>query len=73
VPTQEMRALWHPTRARIVELLKAGPIARSRLTESVGAPYAEVAYHCRALIRSRCIRFAPGYTAESVDPVYQSA
>jgi hypothetical protein len=73
VPTQEMRALWHPTRARIVESLKAGPANRERLAEAAGAPYAEVAYHCRALVRSRCIRFAPGSHVESEDPVFEAA
>ena len=73
MPTQEMRALWHPTRARIVELLKAGPAERSRLVEAAGAPFAEVAYHCRALVRSRCIRYTPGYNAESENPVFESA
>lgn len=73
MPTQEMRALWHPTRAQIVELLKAGPAERSRLADSAGAPFAEVAYHCRALCRSRCIRYAPGFNAESEDPVFEAA
>jgi hypothetical protein len=73
VPTQEMRALWHPTRARIVELLKARPAERSRLVKAAGAPFAEVAYHCRALVRSRCVRYAPGYNAESEDPVLEAA
>jgi len=71
VPTKEMRALFHPTRARILELLKAGPSPRSKLAESAGAPFAEVAYHCRALCRSRCIRFAPLYGPDSEDPVYE--
>jgi DNA-binding transcriptional ArsR family regulator len=71
VPTQEMRALFHPTRARILELLKAGPAARSNLTEDAGAPFAEVAYHCRALTRSGCIRFAPSSSSDSEDPVFE--
>jgi hypothetical protein len=72
VPTQEMRALFHPTRAQILEILKAGPSARTSLAESAGAPLAEVAYHCRALIRSRCIRFAPMSNADSEDPVFET-
>lgn len=73
MPTQEMRALWHPTRARIFESLKAGPANRARLSELSGAPYAEVAYHCRALMQSRCIRYAPGSKVESEDPVFIAA
>jgi hypothetical protein len=72
VPAQEMRVLCHPTRARIVELLKAGPSSRTDLTERSGAPLAEVAYHCRALVRSRCIRFAPMSNADSENPVFET-
>jgi hypothetical protein len=68
-----MRVLSHPTRTRILELLKAGPASRPELAEGAGAPYAEVAYHCRALCRSRCIRYAPGSSAESEDPVFEAA
>ena len=60
MPTQEMRALWHPTRARILELLKtAVPRPGRSLAEAAGAPYAEVAYHCRALCRAGCIQLRP--------------
>lgn len=72
MPTQEMRALWHPTRARILELLKSEPAARSHLVEAAGAPYAEVAYHCRALCRSGCIRCAAGSSPDSDDPIYEA-
>jgi hypothetical protein len=71
VPTQETRALWHPTRARIFELLKSRPAARSYLVEAAGAPYAEVAYHCRALCRSGCIQHSDGSDADSADPRYE--
>jgi predicted ArsR family transcriptional regulator len=72
VPTQEMRALWHPTRARILELLKSEPAKRSQLVDSVGAPLAEVAYHCRALCRSGCIQYAGSSGPESDDPLYEA-
>ena len=73
MPTQEMRALWHPTRARILELLKSEPATRSRLVDAAGAPLAEVAYHCRALYRSGCIRYAPASGPDSDDPVFEAA
>ena len=73
MPTQEMRALWHPTRARILELLKSAPAARSNLVEAAGAPYAEVAYHCRALCRSGCIQYVEGSDQDSDDPLYEVA
>jgi hypothetical protein len=72
VPTQEMRAIWHPTRARILELLKVEPTTRSQLTAKAGAPYAEVAYHCRALLHSGCIRYARPSGFESDDPLYEA-
>jgi hypothetical protein len=71
VPTQEMRALWHPTRARILELLKSAPAARSHLVDAAGAPFAEVAYHCRALCRSGCIQPLEGSDPDSSDPRYE--
>lgn len=73
MPTQEMRALWHPTRAGILEFLKAGSASRSHLTKSTGAPYAEVAYHCMALCRSGCIRYAASSGPDSPDPVFEVA
>ena len=66
-----MRALWHPTRARIVELLKSGPAARSHLVDAAGAPFAEVAYHCRALCRSGCIQHVEGSGPQADDPRYE--
>jgi len=73
VPTQEMRAIWHPTRARILELLKSAPATRSQLVGAAGAPYAEVAYHCRALLYSGCILYAEPSGPESDDPLYEAA
>jgi predicted ArsR family transcriptional regulator len=67
-----MRALWHPTRARILELLKATPATRSQLVKAVGAPYAEVAYHCRALCRSGCIQYADFSGPEATDPAFEA-
>lgn len=72
MPTQEMRALWHPTRAQILELLKTGPATRSRLAEEAGAPFAEVAYHCRSLCHSRCIQYAPSSGPDADDPVFEA-
>jgi hypothetical protein len=68
-----MKALWHPTRAVILEYLSSGPALRSQLTKPTGAPFAEVAYHCRALCSSGCIEHAKDSCPESEDPVYQTA
>ena len=69
--TKEMRALWHPTRAGILECLTVGPATRSRLVEATGAPLAAVAYHCRALCRSGRIRQAETSGPDSDDPLYE--
>jgi hypothetical protein len=63
VPTRQMRAIWHPTRAQIYEQLMAGPATHSQLAAAVGAPYAEVVYHCRTLHECGCVRYI-----ESPDP-----
>lgn len=70
---QEMRALCHPTRARILERLKSAPATRSELTKAAGAPLGEVAYHCRALCRSGCAHYAPSSGPEASDPVFEAA
>lgn len=72
MPIREKVALCHPTRARIAELLRTGPATEKALTKTIGAPYPEVAYHCRALRRSRCIRYAPLSGPESDNPTYEA-
>lgn len=72
MPTRETRALWHPTRARIFELVKTEASFRSRLVEMAGAPFAEVAYHCRALCESGCIKLIPASRPEDDDPFYEA-
>lgn len=72
MPTQEMRALWHPTRAQILELLKTEPATRSQLVKAAGAPFAEVAYHCRALCRSGCIQHVESSSPEADDPFFEA-
>ena len=71
MPIEEMRALWHPTRASILESLKSGPASRLKLTEEAGAPFAEVAYHCRALCSAGYIRCASSSGPNADDPVYE--
>ena len=68
----QMRALWHPIRARIVEQLKSGPAPRSHLTAEAGASIAEVAYHCRALCSSGRIKHADSSGPDAGDPVYEA-
>jgi predicted transcriptional regulator len=67
-----MRVLWHPTRAQILELLKRRRTRQSELAKAVGAPLAAVAYHCRALLDSGCIRYAEGSGPDSDDPLFEA-
>ena len=73
MPTQQLRALWHPTRAQILELLTSGPATRSQLVEASGGDLAKIAYHSKVLCRAGCIQ--PGEPAESdgTDPLYEIA
>ena len=61
MPTQEMRALWHPTRARILELLKTEPATHSKLVEAAGAP-----------CRSGCIQYAESSGPQAADPLFEA-
>lgn len=72
MPPPEMRALWHPTRAGILEFLSSGPTRRSRLPRATGASFAAVAYHCRALCSCGCIREAETSGPDSDDPLYEA-
>ena len=71
MPTQQIRAIWHPTRARIFELLTKGPATRSQLIEASGKSLATVAYHSRVLCRAGCIRQADVAQQNGDDPLYE--
>jgi hypothetical protein len=44
-----------------------------QLVDAAGAPFAEVAYHCRALCYSGCIKYAESSGPDSDDPLYEIA
>lgn len=71
MPTQQLRAIWHPTRARILELVMAGPKTRSQLVKTVGGPLAKVVYHSRVLCRAECIKLAESSSPEDDDPLFE--
>jgi hypothetical protein len=71
VATRQMRAIWHPTRARIIELLTAGPKTQSQLVEAFGGCRRQIAYHTRVLCRTGCIRLAESSGPDSDDPLYE--
>ena len=51
----EMRALAHPIRFQIVELLREGPSTASRLGRRIGESSGATSYHLRVLARARVI------------------
>lgn len=71
MPTQQLRALWHPTRAQILELLMSGPATRSQLVEASGGALAKIAYHSRVLCRAGCIQPGESTDPDSPDPLYE--
>jgi hypothetical protein len=71
VTTQQMRALWHPTRARMLELLMAGPATQSEIVEAAGGPLAKIVYHNRVLCRSGSIQLAKSPDPDSGDPLFE--
>ncbi len=73
MPTRQMRAIWHPTRARILELLMSGPATLSLLVEAAGGHYAKVAYHSRVLCRAGSIQHAESSGPDSDDPLFEVA
>ncbi len=70
MPTKEAGAHWHPTRARILELIKTAPSTRSFLIRTTEVQRGEIAYHCRALCHSGCIKHAPSSGPDADDPLY---
>jgi DNA-binding transcriptional ArsR family regulator len=52
---EEMRALAHPLRLRMIELLREGPATASRLARRVGESTGSTSYHLRVLERAGLI------------------
>ena len=71
MPTQQLRAIWHPARARILELLMRGPATRSQMIKVAGGSLAKISYHSRVLCRAGCIQLAASSDPNSDDPLYE--
>jgi predicted transcriptional regulator len=67
-----MRAIWHPTRAQIVELLTSGPATQSQLVKAAGGPRATIAYHSRVLCRAGCIKAVECPDSTADDPLFEA-
>ena len=55
----EARALAHPVRLRLIELLREGPSTASRLGRELGESSGSTSYHLRALARAGLIEDDP--------------
>ena len=71
MPTQQIRAIWHPARARIYDLLTRGPATEVELIKAAGGPRARVAYHSRVLCRAGCIRRSDRAHPDSGEPTFE--
>lgn len=56
----EARALGHPLRLRLMELLRLGPSTASRLARELGESSGATSYHLRALARVGLVEDDPG-------------
>ncbi len=72
--SRETRAIWHPLRARILELIIRGPVTLSQIAAAVNEPTAKVAYHSTVLCGAGCIQAvgtdSPDFPG-STDPLYE--
>jgi DNA-binding transcriptional ArsR family regulator len=57
--TAEARALAHPLRLHLIELLREGPSTASRLARDLGESSGSTSYHLRALARAGLIEEDP--------------
>ncbi len=66
--SRETRAIWHPLRARILELIIRGPATLSQIAAAVDKPTETVAYHSMVLCGAGCIQ---AESPDSADPLYE--
>jgi predicted transcriptional regulator len=71
VSSQQTRALWHPLRARILELIVRGPATLSQIAAAVGESTVKVAYHSAVLCSAGCIQAVEAESPNSADPLYE--
>jgi predicted transcriptional regulator len=67
-----VRALAHPLRLQILQILGKGPSSPKRISDLVGEPLSNVAYHVRVLIRCNCIQLVDTRPARgAVEHIYK--
>jgi predicted transcriptional regulator len=71
--SRQTRALWHPLRARILELIIRGPVTLSQIATAIDEPIAKVAYHSRVLCGAGCIQAVEAESADAADPLYEAS
>lgn len=67
----QTRVLWHPLRARILELIIRGPATLSQIAASVGESTAKVAYHSTVLCGAGCIQPVEAEGPVSAETLYE--
>jgi len=71
VASRQTRAIWHPLRAQILELIVRGPATLSQIAAAVGVSTDKVAYHSAVLCGAGCIQPVDVEHPSSVDPLYE--
>jgi hypothetical protein len=71
VASRQTKALWHPLRAQILELVVRGPVTLSQISTTVGASADKVAYHSTVLCDAGCIQPVALEHPSSTDTLYE--
>jgi predicted transcriptional regulator len=70
--SQQTRALWHPLRVWILELVISRPVTLSQIATEVGHPLDKIAYHSSILCGAGCIQPAQATDPDPVDPLFEA-
>ncbi|HXS46519.1 MAG TPA: hypothetical protein VN756_03545 [Solirubrobacterales bacterium] len=69
--TEEARAIWHPLRARILQLIIREPATLSQIIATTGEEPGIVAYHSSVLCSAGCIQ-AVEPPPDPTDPLFEA-
>lgn len=70
--TEEARAIWHPLRARILELIIREPATLSQIVATTGEEPGIVAYHSSVLCSAGCIQTVEP-ALDPADPLFEAS
>ena len=67
-----VRAVAHPLRVRILQILDEGPSSPKRISEAIGEPLSNVSYHTRVLSKCNCIQLVDTRPARgAIEHIYR--